>query len=110
MVANFSSRGPGVGLALLPDIAAPGVNILAQGYTPGATGEEQYLGYGQASGTSMAAPHVAGAAVLVRQAYPFWSNAQIKSALMSTVQVHATSTTMTARRPSRSTWAPAAST
>ncbi len=38
-VANFSSRGPGVGLALLPDIAAPGVNILAQGYTPGATGE-----------------------------------------------------------------------
>ncbi|MFN8469731.1 MAG: S8 family serine peptidase, partial [Caldilineaceae bacterium] len=84
VIANFSSRGPGVGLALLPDIAAPGVNILAQGYTPGATGEEQYLGYGQASGTSMAAPHVAGAAILVRQAYPFWSNAQIKSALMST--------------------------
>ena len=85
-VADFSSRGPGVGLALLPDIAAPGVNILAQGYTPGATGEAQYLGYGQASGTSMAAPHVAGAAILVRQAYPQWSNAQIKSALMSTAK------------------------
>ncbi len=85
-VSNFSSRGPGVGLALLPDIAAPGVNILAQGYTPGAEGEEQYLGYGQASGTSMAAPHVAGAAVLVRQAYPSWTNAQIKSALMSTAK------------------------
>ncbi len=83
-VSDFSSRGPGVGLALLPDIAAPGVNILAQGYTPGATGEAQYLGYGQASGTSMAAPHVAGAAVLVRQAHPNWTNAQIKSALMST--------------------------
>ncbi len=85
-VSDFSSRGPGVGLALLPDIAAPGVNILAQGYTPGAEGEAQYLGYGQASGTSMAAPHVAGAAVLVRQAHPSWSNAQIKSALMSTAK------------------------
>ncbi len=85
-VSNFSSRGPGVGLALLPDIAAPGVNILAQGYTPGATGEAQYLGYGQASGTSMAAPHVAGAAILLRQAYPQWSNAAIKSALMSTAK------------------------
>ena len=85
-VSSFSSRGPGVGLALLPDIAAPGVNILAQGYTPGATGEEQYFGYGQASGTSMAAPHVAGAAILVRQAYPQWPNAAIKSALMSTAK------------------------
>lgn len=83
-ITNFSSRGPGVGLALKPDIAAPGENILAQGYTPGAEGEEQYFGYGQASGTSMASPHVAGAAVLVREAYPSWTNAQIKSALMST--------------------------
>lgn len=85
-VSNFSSRGPGVGQVLKPDIAAPGVNILAQGYTPSATGEAQYLGYGQASGTSMAAPHVAGAAVLVRAAYPTWSNAAIKSALMSTAK------------------------
>jgi hypothetical protein len=86
LVSNFSSRGPGVGLVLRPDIAAPGVNILAQGYTPGATGEEQYLGYGQASGTSMAAPHVAGAAILLRQARPTWTNAAIKSALMSTAK------------------------
>ncbi|MBK8049527.1 MAG: S8 family serine peptidase [Anaerolineales bacterium] len=86
LIASFSSRGPGVGPALVPDIAAPGVNILAQGYTPGASGEAQYLGYGQASGTSMAAPHVAGAAVLVRQAHPNWSNAEIKSALMSTAK------------------------
>lgn len=83
-ITSFSSRGPTVGLGLKPDIAAPGENILAQGYTPGAEGEEQYFGYGQASGTSMAAPHVAGAAVLVRQAYPNWTNAQIKSALMTT--------------------------
>jgi len=85
-VASFSSRGPGVGYTLKPDIAAPGVNILSQGYTPGATGEARHFGYGQASGTSMAAPHVAGAAALLRQLYPDWTNADIKSALMSTAK------------------------
>ena len=85
-ITSFSSRGPGVGQVLKPDIAAPGDNILAQGYAPGASGEEQYLGYGQASGTSMASPHVAGAAVLVREAYPDWPNWAIKSALMSTAK------------------------
>lgn len=85
-IIDFSSRGPGVGGVLKPDIAAPGVNILAQGYTPGASGEARHLGYGQASGTSMAAPHVAGAAALVKQAHPEWSPAQIKSALMTTAK------------------------
>lgn len=84
VIASFSSRGPGVGNVLKPDITAPGVNILSQGYTPGATGEARHMGYGQASGTSMAAPHVTGAAALVRQVHPDWSNAYIKSALMST--------------------------
>ncbi|MFW6097250.1 MAG: S8 family serine peptidase [Chloroflexota bacterium] len=86
VVANFSSRGPNPGNVLKPDIAAPGVNIMAQGYTPGATGEDRHLGYGQASGTSMAAPHVAGAAALVLQEHPGWTPGQIKSALMSTSQ------------------------
>ena len=85
-IIDFSSRGPGVGNVLKPDIAAPGVNILAQGYTPGATGEARHMGWGQASGTSMAAPHVAGAAALLRQVHPDWSNAYIKSALMSTAK------------------------
>ena len=84
ILANFSSRGPGVGNVLKPDITAPGVNILAQGYAPGTTGEDRHLGFGQVSGTSMAAPHVAGAAALLRQIHPTWSNAEIKSALMST--------------------------
>jgi subtilisin family serine protease len=85
-VADFSSRGPGVGLTLKPDIAAPGVNILSQGYTDGAEGEGRHLGFGQASGTSMAAPHVAGAAALLLQRHPFWPPAWIKSALMTTAQ------------------------
>jgi subtilisin family serine protease len=84
LIIGFSSRGPGVGNTLKPDIAAPGVNILAQGYRSDATGEARHLGYGQQSGTSMAAPHVTGAAALLRQVHPDWSNAEIKSALMST--------------------------
>lgn len=82
-IAAFSSRGPGVGNVLKPDIAAPGVNILAQGYGRG-DGEAAHLGFGQASGTSMASPHVAGSATILRQIHPDWSNAAIKSALMST--------------------------
>ncbi|MEM7129255.1 MAG: S8 family serine peptidase [Chloroflexota bacterium] len=85
-IIGFSSRGPGIGGTLKPDIAAPGVNILAQGYANGVTGEDRHLGYGQVSGTSMAGPHVAGAAVLLKQLYPGWSNAFVKSALMSTAQ------------------------
>lgn len=84
IIIGFSSRGPGVGNTLKPDIAAPGVNILAQGYDPEATGEARHLGYGQVSGTSMASPHIAGSAALLRQLHPEWSNSDIKSALMTT--------------------------
>jgi subtilisin family serine protease len=86
IIASFSSRGPSVAMTLKPDIAAPGVNIMAQGYAPGTSGEDRHLGYGQVSGTSMAAPHVAGAAALLRSIHPGWSNAYIKSALMSTAK------------------------
>ncbi len=85
VMASFSSRGPN-GLFLKPDITAPGVQILA-GTTPtpdeipgGPAGE-----YFQAiAGTSMAAPHIAGAAVLLQSLHPDWSPGAIKSALMTT--------------------------
>lgn len=85
VMGSFSSRGPNLTAPdiLKPDVTAPGVNILA-GQTPdvanGVRGENfQYL-----SGTSMAVPHVAGIAALIREAHPDWSPAAIKSALMTT--------------------------
>lgn len=82
-LAGFSSRGPleAVGTDLLkPDVSAPGVAVLA-GASPIATGGEQF---GMLSGTSMASPHVAGFAALIKAAHPDWSPATVKSAMMTT--------------------------
>ncbi|KAL0540115.1 hypothetical protein IC582_024345 [Cucumis melo] len=92
MVASFSSRGPNPGShrILKPDIAAPGVNILA-GYTPlksltGQKGDTQYSKFTIMSGTSMACPHVAAAAAYVKSFHPLWSPAAIRSALLTTTR------------------------
>jgi len=78
VLAPFSSSGPTpISLALKPDVSAPGVSILSS--VPGRFGA-----WSQLSGTSMAAPHVAGAAALLRQRHPDWTVAQIKSALVLT--------------------------
>src|SRR5690606_33530644 len=76
-LAASSSRGPvAYGGVLKPDLTAPGTGILA------AAGSGN--GVVLLSGTSMATPHVAGAAALVRSATPRWSMSQIESALLTT--------------------------
>jgi hypothetical protein len=87
VVAAFSSRGP-AGNFIKPDIAAPGVQILA-GHTP-VPGLEGILGgpngqfFQAIAGTSMASPHIAGSAILLRALHPDWTPGQVKSALMTT--------------------------
>ncbi|PKI54068.1 hypothetical protein CRG98_025562 [Punica granatum] len=91
-IASFSSRGPNPGSQRLlkPDIAAPGVDILAS-YTPmktltGLKGDTQYAKFTLMSGTSMACPHVAGIAAYVKSFHPSWSPAAIKSAIITTAK------------------------
>jgi subtilisin family serine protease len=82
-LADFSSRGPRVGDdAIKPDITAPGVDIVAAGATNGFIGTPAGDGYVSLSGTSMATPHVAGAAAIVTQQHPGWSPKQRKTLLM----------------------------
>jgi len=78
ILAAGSSRGPNVNPNFIkPDIMAPGTNIFAA-YAGDADS------FGMMSGTSMASPHVAGAAALMRALYPDWTEAEIQSALMMT--------------------------
>ncbi|EOA19514.1 hypothetical protein CARUB_v10002407mg, partial [Capsella rubella] len=82
-VATFSSRGPNsVSPAILkPDIAAPGVNILAA-ISPNSSLSDG--GFAMMSGTSMATPVVSGVVVLLKSLHPDWSPAAIKSAIVTT--------------------------
>lgn len=83
--ADFSSMGPLVNsYGLKPDLSAPGVNInaAASQSVPGVDGM-----YRSMSGTSMATPHVAGAAAILKQRHPDWSGQRIKDALMSSSKV-----------------------
>jgi subtilisin family serine protease len=76
-MTDFTSEGPArVTNDLKPDISAPGFDITSAGVGTG-TGGATF------SGTSMAAPHVSGAAILIRQVHPGWSVAQVKAALMN---------------------------
>ncbi|WP_314411896.1 S8 family peptidase [Streptomyces sp. DSM 40484] len=89
-LAPFSSRGPRSGDdAVKPDVTAPGVGIVAAraaGTTMGDPVDAQHVA---ASGTSMATPHVAGAAALLAQRHPDWSARQLKDALVSTARTAA---------------------
>ncbi|MEV0649074.1 S8 family serine peptidase [Phytomonospora sp. NPDC050363] len=83
VLAEFSSRGPRVGDAgLKPDITAPGVGIVAAAAAGGQVGEPAGEGYVSMDGTSMATPHVAAAAAILKQRHPGWSGPRLKAALM----------------------------
>ncbi len=82
IMAGFSSRGPDVTAfdILKPDVTAPGVDILAAFANTDPNRDE----FAFESGTSMAAPHNAGAMALLRELHPDWSPNEVFSALMTT--------------------------
>ncbi|MCH8942387.1 MAG: S8 family serine peptidase [Bacteroidetes bacterium] len=78
VIADFSSRGPSNNIfGIKPDILAPGVGINSTKMGGG------YISY---NGTSMATPHVSGAAALILELHPNWTPAMIKSVLMVTAK------------------------
>src|SRR5204863_9316369 len=80
IITSFSSAGPtDFGHMLKPDVSAPGLDVLSS--TPPATTGSTFSVF---AGTSMATPHVAGAAALLLQRHPSWTPYNVKSALMST--------------------------
>ncbi|XP_038724247.1 subtilisin-like protease SBT5.6 [Tripterygium wilfordii] len=89
-MAGFTSRGPSTidPYILKPDVTAPGVNILA-GWSEASSptklvNDHRVVKYYFDSGTSMATPHVAGTAALIKAIHPEWSSAAIRSSLMTT--------------------------
>lgn len=81
VVSDFSSRGPGADTpgVLKPNFTAPGQEIIG-GFVP----DESSIGI--LSGTSMASPHVAGAAALLKSRHPEWTPTIIQSALETTAE------------------------
>jgi serine protease AprX len=88
--ASFSSRGDESRPETWPDLAAPGVNIVAacNVHLPvcatGAFGADDFVNYASLSGTSMAAPHIAGIAAQVLQVDPSLTPAEVEAILVGT--------------------------
>lgn len=88
-IAEFSSRGPRVGDgAIKPEVTAPGVDIVAAKSKRAWIGEPVGEHYLRLSGTSMATPHVAGAAALLAQQHANWQAGDLKAALMASAKAH----------------------
>ncbi|MGJ5797251.1 S8 family peptidase [Streptomyces griseorubiginosus] len=88
-LADWSSRGPTVDGTIKPDVTAPGVGITAAS-AKGSEIAKEYgenpPGYVTISGTSMATPHVAGAAALLKQQHPDWAFSQLKAVLVGSAK------------------------
>jgi subtilisin family serine protease len=81
-MASFSSQGPTeVDFRVKPDVVAPGVNVLSSIPISFCGGQPCFAFF---QGTSMATPHLAGSAAVVRWLYPNWSAAQVRSAIVNT--------------------------
>ena len=82
VIADFTSEGPtDVDFRIKPDVMAPGVNVVSsipRSYCGGAPCFAFF------NGTSMATPHLAGSAAVVRAAKPAWSAAEVRSAIVNT--------------------------
>ncbi|KAL4185865.1 hypothetical protein AMTRI_Chr10g232930 [Amborella trichopoda] len=92
VMAAFSSQGPNVITPeiLKPDITGPGVNILAA-YTEARSPtdlefDKRKVSFNIVSGTSMSCPHLSGVVALIKARNPHWSQAAIKSAIMTTAR------------------------
>src|SRR5690606_20607979 len=90
ITSDFSSRGAIDLPNTWPDLSAPGTDIIAACRltlpvcATGATGAPDPLNYAMLSGTSMAAPHVAGVAAPVLQVNPDLTPAEVEDILVST--------------------------
>ncbi|NMO49954.1 S8 family serine peptidase [Actinoplanes sp. TBRC 11911] len=90
--ADYSSKGPRLGdYAVKPEMTAPGTDITAarSSYLDDGTTGDPYVTF---SGTSMATPHVAGAAAIMTQAHPDWTSEQRKGALIGSARPDARAT------------------
>jgi subtilisin family serine protease len=85
IMASFSSQGPTNDFRVKPDVVAPGVNVLSSIPTS-FCGDTAHGCFAFFQGTSMATPHLAGSAAIVKWEHPSWTSDQIRSAIVNTAR------------------------